>query len=334
MYLRRRHVKRLVSFLLAAALMMTVPAYAYDAPSGEVGLSNVAHVYAVKPGTDEWVYMSVEQRLASCRVTQAEVEAMTTEALIETIVNYPYLVNIFAYDTIEMGIEMVSNHFPGIEELFERADCQSELSKFINKVGVFSSSKEEILKRIYALELMETVSKKLPTRMGREPRSWKTRGEEGNTVYAVYLRDWESLGGTAAYYNEMDDQFQLTYPNAERLYPITALFNCHSYAWHITATDNQYWIDDCTPYVTDDEYCVVSSSFVGAKVTYSPAGQQGNYIHSGVVTSKVGSNVTVTSKWGACGLYRHALNDCPYLVDQNEAGNVISFGFVQYWRVL
>lgn len=65
--------------------------------------------------------------------------------------------------------------------------------------------------------------------------------------------------------------------------------------------------------MTDGSYTKQSTISVGQKVFYNttPAG----YCHSAIVTT-VGSTKAktyVTSKWGACGEFKHLLNDCPYV---------------------
>ena len=78
----------------------------------------------------EWQNLSPKERLESCKVTEGEVSIMSTSALVETVLNYPYLANMYAYNTIEDGIEAVSNHFPGIKELLTRPDVAEALQVY------------------------------------------------------------------------------------------------------------------------------------------------------------------------------------------------------------
>lgn len=119
----------------------------------------------------------------------------------------------------------------------------------------------------------------------------------------------------------LDCSNSLTYPNAVLLRTASPKYNCHSYAWYSTDSDNSYWIDD--PYyfrANSSEYGEVLFPAVGDIVCYYDDG--GNNLHSGIVTGMTGqesnglcgdsNTVEVTSKWGFHGLYRHNGYECPY----------------------
>lgn len=103
------------------------------------------------------------------------------------------------------------------------------------------------------------------------------------------------------------------YPNAKKLRGPTLSYNCHSYAWHSTSTDNTHWINNPSPYWKDKSYNKYASSkgtipkevTKGSKVVYW---DEKSASHSGIVTK----DKTVKSKWGMCGLYEHSPKDCPY----------------------
>ena len=105
-----------------------------------------------------------------------------------------------------------------------------------------------------------------------------------------------------------DDYMASRYPNATKLRSASFKYNCHSYAWYSTSSSNTWWMNDPTEYMSDGSYTRSYSPATYQKVYYPNPGNE----HSGVITSISGSNITVTSKWGAFGLYRHAEMDCPY----------------------
>ena len=51
--------------------------------------------------------------------------SMTTHALLETVVRYPLLANIYAFDRIEDGLASVGAYFPGLDLLMQRADLDA-----------------------------------------------------------------------------------------------------------------------------------------------------------------------------------------------------------------
>lgn len=90
-----------------------------------------AYIYPILPRTEAWNRMStLDEKIAACYVDEDLMKNMTTSALLETVLNYPLLVNIYAFDTIETGIESVSSYFKGIEILKQREDVGICLQEF------------------------------------------------------------------------------------------------------------------------------------------------------------------------------------------------------------
>ncbi len=85
--------------------------------------------YPVAPGTQEWAEMdSLAEKAAACAVDEDTLAAMSTPALVETVLSYPLLANIYAYNTVEEGVASVSQYFGGIQALQDREDAQAYLS--------------------------------------------------------------------------------------------------------------------------------------------------------------------------------------------------------------
>lgn len=125
-----------------------------------------------------------------------------------------------------------------------------------------------------------------------------------NTRVLVYINiPWDEVYTYDEAYSvslDMEEIFGVTMiRNPDRSY------NCHSYAWHSTSSNNPYWMGDPSAYITDGSY-VSSSAAVGSKITYKKS--NGAYWHSGIVTG----NGEITSKWGMLGLFEHGLTNNPY----------------------
>lgn len=110
------------------------------------------------------------------------------------------------------------------------------------------------------------------------------------------------------------------FPNAVRLAPATAKYNCHSYAWYQRSSNNPYCMRNPSAYYTDGSYVETANPKVGDIICYFSANEFN--LHSGVITNILSgspNNVCgnsnlfeVTSKWGANALYRHKGDECPY----------------------
>lgn len=82
---------------------------------------------------------------------------MTTEALLETVLNYPFMINLFAFSTPEQGYNSVYNSFNGLQELTARSDVITVLEQYQAKASASSSDE---LKPVYVKAILQAVSTK------------------------------------------------------------------------------------------------------------------------------------------------------------------------------
>ena len=144
-------------------------------------------------------------------------------------------------------------------------------------------------------------------------------------------------------------------------------YNCHSYAWVERDTElTTGWVDSVGAFIRDGSYVRIAEPEVGCIVVYyktmsidlvtihadgSETSESMIYLrslsHSGVVTavptgSRQLSDITVESKWGRAGLFRHKGDVCPYVMEEDLAESWLSdtqvmrgrdgFSGVEYYR--
>ena len=144
-------------------------------------------------------------------------------------------------------------------------------------------------------------------------------------------------------------------------------YNCHSYAWVERDTElTTGWVDSVGAFIRDGSYVRIAEPEVGCIVVYyktmsidlvtihadgSETSESIIYLrslsHSGVVTavptgSRQLSDITVESKWGRAGLFRHKGDVCPYVMEEDLAERWLSdtqvmrgrdgFSGVEYYR--
>ena len=144
-------------------------------------------------------------------------------------------------------------------------------------------------------------------------------------------------------------------------------YNCHSYAWVERDTElTSGWVDSVGAFIQDGSYVRIAEPEVGCIVVYyktmsidlvtihadgSETSESIIYLrslsHSGVVTavptgSRQLSDITVESKWGRAGLFRHKGDVCPYVMEEDLAERWLSdtqvmrgrdgFSGVEYYR--
>lgn len=282
--------------------------------------------YPIKPGTNEWInFKTHAEKVEACQIPQEILCKMSTEALVETILNYPLLIDMFAWNTFEDGYFMLSKTFNGIKELEYRNDSvyivnnYKETKSFFGRESSSINNNELILKPLYldiincGLINSRLVNKAPNDSVGSYATYRYVYTPKGTAVAATYDTMWSDIRETEAQLQAAQNDVPKTYPSATLLRPYNIKYNCHSYAWYSTSSANKYWIDDPISYMTDGSY-IKSNLAVGAKVFYDSA-LGDKYDHSGIVTGynyPIGGGVFVDSKWGKLGLYNHNLGDCPY----------------------
>lgn len=83
--------------------------------------------YPLDANSAEWSQLSSIETAAACNMPKEYAESLTTEELVDYAVNYPFLMDILAFDHIADGIDHLAKKSYLFEELFSRADCFDEL---------------------------------------------------------------------------------------------------------------------------------------------------------------------------------------------------------------
>jgi hypothetical protein len=124
-------------------------------------------------------------------------------------------------------------------------------------------------------------------------------------VLAVQKETSDELSNAERLY--WDVLYNVQHFNAQRVREPTAMYDCHSYAWHNQSSDNTIWIDSPNQetYWEDGSYSEWTGAiFLGLRVDYTSSD------HSAIVHSL--SPLKFISKWGRAGLYIHNPDDSPY----------------------
>lgn len=90
-------------------------------------------VYPIQPGMEEWAKLdSPDAKIAACKVDPELMNSMTTEALLETVLNYPPLINLYAYTDMQQAIRAVSANLDGLQILRDRENAAECIQKAID----------------------------------------------------------------------------------------------------------------------------------------------------------------------------------------------------------
>lgn len=324
-------LKKLTCVVLTALIVMSLCAFS---PVEEKYQITEPHVYDVLPGSDEWIEMTPSERYALCYVSEEEASSMTTDALLETVLTYPYFINIYAYDSPTLGIEMVSRYFPALPELLSRPDVIETLQFYTDQSSLYSVRDEINLNYVDAQLLLAQVQAQSVDAQLQDTRAANAKVKTPNGSYVDVVQgftwsDWTKIYGSKVDQNIAEAKSEAcldTFPSAKILRDPDPEYNCHSYAWYSTSSSNSYWMDDPTLYMSDRSY-VSSYAKSGNRVTYTDLDTD-MLIHSAIVSSVSNGVAKAASKWGTLAVFSHNVFDCPYVPDYDPTLKHVATG---YW---
>ena len=312
-------MKQFGAVLAAVALLLTAPGQVFAATElgakDQVTLCNDPHNYEITAESPEWAEMTLPERINACAVSVAKVEGMTTAALVETVLNYPFLVNIYAYDTVDEGIEVVSSYFPGLPELLSREDATDALCSYLEApMNTFSTNEDNTFETISAKSLLSYLrSVRTSFSVFDEANSSVTRASgivwtpKGNAVSAYIDLTWSDHNTTEKIQQGIQLRYLTVYPSTRYKGAPNPSYNCHSYAFVEESNQTRYWLNDPLRYLNDGSYIQTTANGQGGlRLVYNTAGERN---HSAIT---VAGSSQVISKWGPNGLFQHDVDDCPY----------------------
>lgn len=80
----------------------------------------------------------------ACEIPTDILNNMSTQALLKTVLNYPLLIDLYAYDITQKGFNAVSTHFNGLVELQNRIDAPKHILETYKNLNIVSSKSQAI----------------------------------------------------------------------------------------------------------------------------------------------------------------------------------------------
>ena len=300
-------------------------------------------------------------RRQACQIPEDILHDMTTDALFQTVLDYPFISDIYAFNNLSTGYETVKRRFNGLQELETRSDYFDVVSNYCNKC--YSLDKKEktfedyVAEKLYLVafnNLDLNISPYASCRMVTvyTPKDSPIPAVEGRT-YGVLCNDISHNIFTQDEMQKAIERDKVRYPSATLLRGASSdlpSYNCYSYALYSQSYSNNKWVGGFPDkengpwtYFTDGSYDLVVydyPGYTGVDDFISPRGtaQVGDIFaygynanidslgptHVGIVNSlRYQSGVdNVVSKWGAGGLWLHPWHDCPYIEETGEAYSI------------
>lgn len=113
-------LKKLMMALVAAGIFVGVGAGVKDVRA-EV------YTYPITSDDPEWSNYKHAELVNMLQIPEDVLTGMSNEELVESVLNYPYIMDIMCYDKIADGIEIVADHFNGLKEVLERDNIADTL---------------------------------------------------------------------------------------------------------------------------------------------------------------------------------------------------------------
>lgn len=301
---------RIFMFLvMVLTLVLPISSFAAESTIPQYKI-NDPYVYPVKPGMDEWLKLDDHvKKIEACQIPTDILSNMSTDALIETVLSYPLLPEMYAWDSPANGYNAIKSQFNGLKELSIRTDATEKLSNLKSSLSLSKGkATDDGIKELNLRQLQEGITWKQELQVTALMSTGYVTTPMASKVPVYFNRTWTDAGITYAQAQAEFANLLSIYPYAVKVTDSNPAFNCHSYAWYWQSSSNNCWMNNPSTYWNDGSY-IKGSVRVNSKVCYFSSSTP---IHSGVVYSYYSGFVGVESKWGALGIVRHSLNDNPY----------------------
>ena len=134
--IRKKKASLMRKIAIAAAVMIALFLGSNGIVYASTGKTWVG--YLIKPGTEEWIKLgTVENKKEACRITEETLKQMSNEELIEAVLDYPFLVDLYVFGLHSEAVYRVAENLyedcDALRELLSRPDGEEDLRAFWEK---------------------------------------------------------------------------------------------------------------------------------------------------------------------------------------------------------
>lgn len=105
---------------------------------------NTPYNFPIKPGMQEWKELKThDEMLAVLQIPENILNKMTAEDLVETCLNYPLFLDIWAFHSYQQGIDKAISNFNGFRKLLLYKNAGNELLKKYQKINMDDLEKKK-----------------------------------------------------------------------------------------------------------------------------------------------------------------------------------------------
>lgn len=316
--------RRILSGLLVGTMVLSMMAInAFAADSSKVVLSDVPFDYMTNMQTrsfDSYENLSTPNKKLVYSIPDGVAETLTTEALLETILDNKYIIDLFAYDDFVEAVKSREVQFR-IVEFLERENSIEVLNINIGKYEkkVSENYSADVNRQLRLMKKIKDnayyILNDLDRPLSRAAENGFVYTKGGVRVNCILNATWSDSEVSQAEAQEDYNDYLNTY-DITAVSGVTPRYNCHSYAWHNSNySSNNAWIDkevEIQKYIAETRQDTDTHQIGYTKVVYYNL--LGKISHSAKVYGVYsnGTIASVISKWGVNGLFIHEIEECPY----------------------
>ena len=343
-------MKKIFTLLLALLFTMgiSIGANAVNAIETD-SLTKVPFEYKITPKSPEWKTFTTVELKEKLNISLVEVENMDTETLLNVVLDYPFLGDIYAFDTSTIALNFLADQFNGLKVLLKREDFKDKLvnsyiisshkiMKYENneKIGGEERNKQKyrealisyptVFNKLSNMEIntITVASKQVAPMIDTNPLIIESPTAFGLSALAsggavIRTGTVYTPKGKIVSVKELTEMTAADKTNANNqmaaTYPNAIRLREPTYKYNC---HSYAWYSTSSANLWWMNYpsnYMTDGSYL--KVTTAAANDKifwpnPGYEHSGIIKSVSGSSKTVISKWGACGLYQHLSTQSPY----------------------
>lgn len=139
-------MRKLIFTTLAIHIFISTNLYAQKSESK-------IYTYPITASDSEWNnFKTLQEKLDAIQIPTDLLGKMSTEDLLETVMNYPLLGDLMVYSDVQTGIDKVSAKFNGLDELLNRDDVGEIMMEYYLNLQAINSDEDII--NLACLEIM------------------------------------------------------------------------------------------------------------------------------------------------------------------------------------
>ncbi len=154
-------MKKFVAILLSISVLLVFAPSSLMVNAYEVNENSTAailKVYEDLPQTEGLGKLSHDEQVELCQIPEDILKTIDTESLVDIVLDYPLFMDIYAFDTIELGIYFLCVNYNGLGELATRDDAPAILlDKYLQTEPIISTKAIEKSDDIFELANIEAL---------------------------------------------------------------------------------------------------------------------------------------------------------------------------------